>query len=345
MTEHRFYTSLTRIADLHEEPYECEPVPRTEWQMGDYVVGTATVLRGGRNQVELMSGRLAPAITGDTIVGALGIRHATLEVVGHFQQVEADGRMDLLTAGGLLGRATSVSGALPSLVRVDYRGHAMRNGNKLRMQDFAKESSASRDYDVPTILMIGTSMSAGKTTSAKIIVRQLKAAGYRVVGAKLSGAGRYRDILAMKDAGADAIYDFVDAGLPSSVAPREHYRAHLRNVLGLIMDEKPDVVVAEAGASPLEPYNSDTVLAEIGDVVRLTVLCASDPYSVVGVMKGFDIQPDLVAGLATSTVAGVDVVERLTGVTALNLLDQQSLPALRELLASALRGWTSKPPE
>ena len=34
-----------------------------------------------------------------------------------------------------------------------------------------------------------------------------------VIGTKLTGAGRYRDILAMRDAGADYIFDFVDAGL------------------------------------------------------------------------------------------------------------------------------------
>jgi hypothetical protein len=53
------------------------------------------------------------------------------------------------------------------------------------MQDFAKAPSRTHKYDVPTILIIGTSMSAGKTTSAKVVVRQLKRAGYRVAGAKL----------------------------------------------------------------------------------------------------------------------------------------------------------------
>ena len=346
MTDHYFYSSLTRIADLEERPYETERIPVEQWEAGDYVVGRATVLRGGRNEVELANGRLAPAITDDAIIAALGIRHATLEVVGNFQQVGPDGQMDLLTAGGLLGKATSVSGMLPSLMRIDYMGHATRESRKLRMQDFGKRSTrGTRPYDVPTILLIGTSMSAGKTTSAKIIIRQLKKVGYRVVAAKFSGAGRYRDILAMSDAGADAIYDFVDVGLPSSVAPADYYRAHLQELLGLVMDEKPDVVVAEAGASPVEPYNSDTVLAEIGDAVRCTVLCASDPYAVIGVIHGFDIQPDLVAGLATSTVAGVDVVEKLTGITALNLLDERSGPALREVLSSALRGWTIPPEE
>jgi len=180
-------------------------------------------------------------------------------------------------------------------------------------------------------------MSAGKTTCAKVIVRQLKHAGYRVTGAKLTGAGRFRDILAMRDAGADAIVDFVDVGLPSSVVEREYFRARLRNLLSLIVETEPDVVVAEVGASPLEPYNGDTALEEMQGSVALTVLCASDPYAVVGVMQGFDImRPDVVAGVATSTSAGVEVVEKLSGAKALNMLDPESIPELRELLANAL---------
>ncbi len=52
-----------------------------------------------------------------------------------------------------------------------------------------------------------------------------------VVGAKLTGAGRYRDILAMQDTGADYIFDFVDAGLPSTVVPEREYLDALRNLL------------------------------------------------------------------------------------------------------------------
>jgi uncharacterized NAD-dependent epimerase/dehydratase family protein len=185
---------------------------------------------------------------------------------------------------------------------------------------------------VPTILIVGTSMSAGKTTSAKIIIRQLKRAGLRVVGTKLTGTGRYRDTLAMLDAGADAVFDFVDVGLPSSVVDPEQYRTPLRDLLGLIGEANPEVLVAEAGASPLEPYNGQVALDELGDTVSFTVLCASDPYAVVGVMRGYGIIPDLVAGVATSTSAGVELVGKLTGVKALNLLDASSTAELQDML-------------
>ena len=338
MTDKILHASLTRITDLERAGFDCQPLPREQWELGDYVVGSATIARGGFSAVELTSGRVIHAVSGDSILGALAVRHATLEVVGSWEAVGTDGRMNLLSAGGLLGRTTSVSGMLASPMHVAYRGHAMRGGTKLRMQDFAKAPTRTQEYEVPTILIIGTSMSAGKTTCARVIVRQLKRAGYRVAGAKLTGAGRYRDILAMQDAGADAIFDFVDVGLASSVVDREYFRPRLRDLLGLIAEAEPQVVVAEAGASPLEPYNGDTTLEELQGSVALTVLCASDPYSVMGVIHGYDMmRPDVVAGVATSTSAGVELVEKLTGTKALNMLNPESIPELRELLADALK--------
>lgn len=337
MNDKLFFGSVARISDLESREFDLDPVPRERWEAGDYVVGSIAIPRGGLSHIELTSGRLIQAVEGDSVLGALGVRHATMEVVGSYEAVGTDGRMELLTAGGILGRATSVSGMFPPLMQVDYRGHAVRAGKTLRMRDFARRPREQSEYSVPTILIVGTSMSAGKTTSAKIIIRQLKRAGFRVVGTKLTGAGRYRDVLAMSDAGADAIFDFVDVGLPSSVLDPEQYRKRLRDLLGLIREARPDVVVAEAGASPLERYNGKVVLDELSQAVSFTVLCASDPYAVVGVMRGFDIIPDLVAGLATSTNAGVELVEKLSGARALNLLDPGSIPELRAMLEKASR--------
>jgi hypothetical protein len=331
-----FCGSLARITDLENGNFECEPVRRASWEVGDYVVGEISIARGGFSEIEVCSGRLARPMNGDAILGALGVRHATLEIVGSFEEVGPDGRMDLLGAAGLLGRATSVSGLLPSLMRVDYRGHAKRNGKKLNMRDFAKRPAGQRGYDVPTILIVGTSMSSGKTTSAKIIIRELKDLGCRVAGAKLTGSGRYRDILAMGDSGADAVFDFIDVGLPSSVLAPDEYRERLRDLLGVISDAEVDVVVAEAGASPLEPYNGDTALEELGNAIAFTVLCASDPYAVRGVMEGFEMKPNLIAGLATSTIAGEELIGKLGGAKALNLLHRDSIPELRHMLKAAL---------
>ena len=335
MSDRRFFSSLTRITDFRDAPFETETLPRELWGTGDYVVVRVDRQPRGFDRVELDTGRMAEVGQDAEIVGALGVRHATLEAVGSWQAVGPDGRLELLTSAGLLGRATSLSASVPPLLEGLYRGHAVRAGKKLSMADFAL-SPLQRAFAVPTVLIVGTSMSAGKTTSGKVIVRHLKRAGLRVAGTKLSGAGRYRDVLGLRDAGADVIWDFVDAGLPSTVLPPDEFRPRLRALLAHVAAAEPDVVVAEAGASPLEPYNGRVVLEELGHNVCCTVLCASDPYAVVGVMQGFGMRPDLVAGLATSTSAGVELVRQLADVTALNLLDPAAQPELVRILERAL---------
>ena len=95
-----------------------------------------------------------------------------------------------MTAAGLLGRVTSRSAFIPSLLGLLYRGHVTRDGRKVRMGDFLIPPVAT-SLNCPVLLLIGTSMSSGKTTSARVIIRRLKKMGLRVVGAKLTGAGRY----------------------------------------------------------------------------------------------------------------------------------------------------------
>jgi len=329
------FASLSRISDLAEQGFSVEPLPSKQWATGDYVVGEVTSRFNASSPVELVGGRMTEVNAGDHIVGALGIRAATLEAAGHWNAIDTDGQMHALTAAGLFGRATSVSPFIPKLLQLYYRGHVVRDGRIMRMSDFVPTLDGSA-YDRPTVLLIGTSMSSGKTTSGNIIIRELIRMGLNVVGVKFTGAGRLRDTLAMQDAGAAQIFDFVDAGLPSTVCPPEQYKSALDTLLAMVQTSPADVVVAEAGASPLEPYNGDTLLARIRSHVRCTVLCASDPYAVLGVTKGFGFDPDFVSGVATSTSAGVDVIHNLTGCTALNLLDPACTAELRKLLEQEL---------
>lgn len=331
-----FLSSLTRIADLNQHPFDVRALDRSQWDNGDYVIGT--VLDGGplNSLIELPTGRMAPVTEGDLIVGAFGRRAATLEVVGGWEQIGDDKVFHVLSTAGLLGKMTSMSRLLPPLIALRYRGHAVRGGQKLTMQQFARQESSPLEIASPVVMLIGTSMSAGKTSAARAIIRLLAREGRRVVGAKLTGTGRFRDTLAMHDAGAHAVFDFVDAGLPSTVVPADQFRPALTNLLSRIARCRPDVLVAEIGASPLEPYGGDVAVDMLAHRIACTVLCASDAFAVVGVIQAFNRQPDLVAGVATSTEAGIALIDKLAGVEALNLLCPSSQTRLLEILHQRL---------
>ncbi|RLA45934.1 MAG: hypothetical protein DRR06_06160 [Gammaproteobacteria bacterium] len=344
MLNHYFFTSVTRISDLEETPFEITRLPFSDWQAGDYVSTMTQDISGRLRNIELPNGRMAEIAEGEHLIGALGVRAATLEAVGSWASAGEDLSLDLMTPAGLIGKITSKSPFLRSPVSLDYIGHVTRAGKKIQMTDFVATTdtaatSGSNAFSLPIILIIGTSMSAGKTTSARTIVRLLKQAGYRVIGAKLTGAARYRDVLSLGDAGADIIYDFNDAGLASSICPAEQYRTALRQLLARMATEQADVLVAEAGASPLEPYNGLTAVEEVGNNVCFTLLCASDPYAVAGVSSAFECEPDLVAGGAANTSAGIELVEKLTGIKALNLLEKSSIPLLSKMIINKIENW------
>lgn len=331
-----FFTSLTRISDLRNAEFSLEPIPREQWSTGDYVVGEVVERPSMIYRLELSTGRTTEVMVGSFIVGAFARREATLESNGDWRLIGDDMQLQALGSGGSMGKLTSKSPYLPAPLTLVYRGHVLIDGKKRNMRDYVPQVP-SRRYDYPTILVLGTSMSAGKTTAARIIIRELKEAGLKVCGVKLTGAGRYRDILSMRDAGADFICDFVDVGLPTTVCDAELYHTSLQLLLSMIMGRQLDVVVAEIGASVLEPYNGSTAAEVLKPHVRFTVLCSSDPYGVVGFREAYPaLRPDLVAGPATNTQAAVKLVQRLSGITALNMRDRESLWKLRDDLRESL---------
>ena len=330
-----FLASVTRISDLDPDHIASDVLPREHWQTGDYVVGEVLDTRGTLDEIELAGGRIVKVMEGDLVVGAWGRRVATLEAVGEWQAIDDSGNFDALTAAGLFGKTTSLSPFLPTPMRLRYRGHVVRGGDKVTMRGCLGEREIL-ELTAPIVLIVGTSMSSGKTMSGRVIVHLLSQMGLRVVGAKLTGAARYRDMLSFGDAGASAVYDFVDAGLPSSAVDESTYREALPYLLSLIAAERPDVVVAEAGASPLEPYNGAVAKEMIRDNVKFKLLCAQDPYAVVGVQHAFQRSPDLVAGGAANTDAAIALVRRLADLPALNLMDPDSHSQLEAMLRRAL---------
>ena len=330
-----FLASVTRISDLTTTNFTSAPLAREHWDTGDYVVGKVQDIRGHLCALELPDGRMIEVMEDDLVVGALGTRIATLEAVGDWRAIDDSGEFNALTAAGLFGKNTSLSPFISSPMPLRYQGHVMRNEAKVTMRGSLPEIEIT-DFDIPVILIVGTSMSAGKTTAGRVIVHLLSQMGLNVVGAKLTGAARYRDMLSFKDAGASAIYDFVDAGLPSSAVDEASYREALPYLLSLIARDKPDVLVAEAGASPLEPYNGAIAKEMIRDNVKFKLLCAQDPYAVVGVQQAFQRTPDLVAGGAANTDAAIALVHKLSGLPALNLVDPANRQKLGEMLRKAL---------
>ncbi len=335
MSTRYLLTSLTRIADFHEKPFDIEPLPREQWSEGDYIAARVTGEPTPYYRIENTRGRRVGLMAGDHAISALGTRAATLEGVGSWRDVGPDNILQALTGAGLLAKATSKSRTLAPFTQFDYVGHVVRDGKHLNMKDFVQPVQAAQ-LQIPVVLLVGTSMSAGKTMSGRLVIHELKRYGLKVAGAKFTGAARYNDVLSFADAGADHILDFVDAGMPSTVVPKAEFRTAMEYMVSRIAALDVDVLVAEAGASPLEPYNGAVAVQMLRKHVCFTILCASDPYAVVGVMKAFRLKPDLVAGPAAATESAVELVRALTGLPALDNLNPNAGKPMQEYIRAAI---------
>ncbi|MGD9418924.1 MAG: hypothetical protein Q7R22_008275 [Verrucomicrobiota bacterium JB025] len=323
--------SLGRIAKFGD--FDIQPVDRDKWRMADYAVAEVTDPPGPSSWVEVRSGRMIQVIQKDRILGAFGNRYATLDMTGRWSDIGDDLRFHLLTGAGIFGQVTSISPYATSPIKLKYVGHVFKDGHSCNMADYAIQGT-DRQFEHPVLMIIGSSMSAGKTNSARILIRRLKKLGLRVLAAKLTGAGRYRDVLTMRDAGADVIYDFTDAGLPSTVCSTEEYNDAAKRLLSRMAAEDVDVAVIEAGASPLEPYNGDTAIKLLEPHIKLSILCASDPYAAYGFMLIGQIRPDLISGVTCNTDAGQELVKKLTGIMPIRLNDPDAIAPVDQLLAN-----------
>ncbi len=338
----QFLTSITRVSDLASRPFDVETLPRDAWATGDYVMCEVVGTPGPLYRVELVSGRRTQVLPGDRLVGALGRRAATLECVGDWRETGDDLMLHQLTGAGVFGKVVSNSSWVGKPMEIVYRGHVTRAG-KMNIADFVTPVKNS-GFAMPVVLVAGTSMSAGKTMTGRTIIHLLKKQGFGVVAAKLTGAAGYKDALTYRDAGADHIFDYVDAGLVSTVCAREDFDAGLETLLAMMAATDAGVAVGEVGASPLEPYNGAAAIERLKPHIKLTALCASDAYAARGFCDMCDCAPDFVTGQAANNIASADLVGKLTGLPAFNLASVEGLAALESLLVRTLaRGEDSGP--
>ena len=348
-----YYGSLTRIADadLKTRPFTIEKAPRSIWATGDYIVGLY-VGQGGEANLELSDGSIQPLKLNDLVVGALGDRAATYEIVGTWQLIDEASqpvKMDMICGSGIFGIETSRCSKHPPSPKFIYEGHCLRLDKKICMKDFGPEEKTREMPHCKIILLVGSSMSSGKTFTGRSIINIVKndLGVKRVAAAKFTGAGYNQDCLQFSEAGADFVCDFVDVGCPSTAMPADEYRESvLPAILTLLAEQDADVIVGEVGASPFEKYNGVEVLKELlvsdsrPEHVYL-VLCASDAYGVVGLRQvleseGFMTQILGVSGMAACNAAAADLVKRVSGLQAFNLKDPASIADLRMLLKKCL---------
>jgi hypothetical protein len=262
---------------------------------GDLVLATVTGI-GQHKALELTGSRRSTLHIGDEVLVSYGNRYAP----DQFEAAIPDdlGDCHLAAAGGVAARVLSQHADIAAPTQLAPVGLLVGPcGRVLNLRDLALVPATPSLYRPPTLAVMGTSMNAGKTTSAAAVIRGLTRAGLRVGAAKITGTGAGGDPWQMSDAGAVRVLDFTDAGHPSTC--------------GLGVDELLDVVRLLRGH--LLAAGAEVIVLEVADGLlqreTRTLLHTSEFVDGVdGVLFAAAEAMGAMAGMRALNDAGVPVV-------------------------------------
>jgi hypothetical protein len=181
---------------------------------GDVVLARVERL-GHHKKLELTDGRRATMHLGDEIVVAYADRYAPDQFESHVPM--RLGPTQLVASGGIASMMLSRNRGVRRATDIVPVGLvADDRGQPLNLAAGALASPPAPRIAPPTIAVVGTSMNAGKTTTAHRIVHALVKAGLRPGATKVTGTGSGGDYWVMVDAGAHRMLDFTDVGLAST---------------------------------------------------------------------------------------------------------------------------------
>lgn len=326
--------------DALQEIRPSEAPPR----VGDLAVARVVEINK-HTRIEGRDWRRANLFPGDYIGGVFGNRFATDQFEGYVEPFQET--CHLLGIGAVLGtvRSQNERMSLPPTI-LEPLGYAHgRDGARLSMLDFGLPEAVA-GLEVPngiyTILVVGSAMNSGKTTTAAHTILGLSRAGARVCAAKLTGTACAKDSGYFMDAGALKVLDFSDCGWPSTFLAGEE---QLHDIYARIRFDlsrlKPDYIVLEL-ADGLWQRETEMLLrsSRFSSTIDAVIFAANESHSAesgVNWLKQVGHRVVATSGVASTSVLSIDEVTRATGLPCLSrdsLADGALRPLLRHKLAS-----------
>jgi hypothetical protein len=280
---------------------------------------------GHHSVIELLDGVEHPLVPGEVAAVALGRRYATGEFHGEVPEVLSGGsRLDLLNIGGIVGQVKSSTSTRNNPTTLIYLGSAVDEaGKKISTFDSPPLDVAGEKRgcgDAAVLLVVGSAMDVGKTTAASTAIQRIREMGYPVGGAKLTGTSRMKDILKMKQAGAEGTVDFLDAGYPSTFGcSREELEVIFASFIDYFARSGVSIVVMEV-ADGVFQRETEIVLSSsyIMKRIRGIIAAAPDSLAAFGMIKYlsdiFDLVPDFIAGIITSAPLSTQELKKRVSV-------------------------------
>src|SRR5437588_2111454 len=325
------WTAVTRLVP---SSLECSLSPPTLPPRPGQLVAARVEQIVAHDHVEDRVGRRARIFPGDLVVGAYGNRYATDVYEGY---VPKRPQTHLLTAGGLIGTVASVNGSqkLPTELEV-VAALVDETGRQLSTEDFALPEPVPCDPSLGTIVVVGSGMNAGKTTTVAGIIRGLARAGIKVGGAKVTGSGSGKDLWSYVDSGAASVLDFLDYGMPSTFGyPVERLIETTHRIRHELAGRGCEAVVLEIadGLLQLETRALVKELVGVVDAVVVATVDALGARAAADMLEPMGLPLRLVSGLLTRAPLAAREAREVLGVPVVSP-DELAAGAALDLLAA-----------
>jgi hypothetical protein len=290
-----------------------------EPRLGDLVVARVVSV-GAHDHLENVHGRRVRLYPGDVVVGALGNRYATDFYEGYLPSGPV---AHLLTAGGVIGVVASAHARRSEPTQLEVLGSlAGGSGVGLSMDDFALAVPVGGSGpELGTLVVVGSSMNAGKTTTAAALIRGWARAGLRVGAGKVTGSGSGKDRWMYEDAGAGEIVDFLDFGMASTFGyPLSRLRQTMVGIRDTLVARGASVVVLEIADGLLQAETRGLAegLAGFADGAVLAVADGLSAVAGVEIMREVGVPVRVVSGLVTASPLAAREAAAATGLAVLS---------------------------
>jgi hypothetical protein len=212
------------------------------------------------------------------------------------------------------------------------------SGRALSTEDFATVVPPRAATHPPTVAVVGSGMNAGKTTTAAALLLGWTRAGLRAGAGKVTGSGSGKDRWEYLDAGAAAVADFLDFGMPSTFGyPRERLAATMIGIRDGLAATGCDAIVLEIADGILMTETAQLLEGLAGEVEAL-VLATADALSAragVGILRELGLPVRAISGLVSRSPLAVREAHAATGLPVMTVAELASGGALSLLPAGA----------
>lgn len=237
-----FVTRRVPENHMHGLVYE-DVIPKS----GDLVLARISEL-GHHKRIERIDGRRARLYPGDEVILCYGNRYAPDQFESRIPESLTPCHM--VAAGGIASEALCWHKRISGPTEIEPLGLITgARGQVLNIADYALQTPPTVLVDAehtPCTVVVGTSMNAGKTTTAAHLIHGLNKAGYKVGAMKITGTGAGGDLWLMQDSGAHAVLDFTDAGFPTTFnEPADQVQSIFETLAAALVDMGCNALVVE----------------------------------------------------------------------------------------------------